>query len=177
LCPQQGQTATLSASSPGLSGLTSGNTSSNSIYTIKTQVIASLKDTGTHTVYLTATDNNSPSLKDSIAYTIVIKKCFTDTSLGVNNLATGQNKFTIYPNPNNGNFQLQWPALGGQSSLVEIYNVLGEKVYSHYQNTNLDSHRESNYQINLSSQPSGIYFYLIKDETGKLLGTGKFAIQ
>ena len=65
----------------------------------------------------------------------------------------------------------------GQSSVVEVYNMLGEKVYSHYKITNPDNYRESNYQIDLSSQPNGVYLYRVITETGDLVGEGKLIIQ
>ncbi|NNM95618.1 MAG: T9SS type A sorting domain-containing protein, partial [Bacteroidia bacterium] len=52
-----------------------------------------------------------------------------------------------------------------------IYNMLGEQVYSHYQITT-----PSEYQIDLSSQPAGIYLYRVITETGYLIGEGKFEI-
>lgn len=76
----------------------------------------------------------------------------------------------LYPNPNNGTFQLQINnyelRIGGR---VEIYNMLGEKVYS--QKLSL-----ANTELSIE-QPAGIYLYRINDETGKLLGEGKFVIE
>jgi hypothetical protein len=55
---------------------------------------------------------------------------------------------------------------------VEIYNILGEKVYAE---TLLQS--QSNNSINLTGQPSGVYFYRVLDEDGGLVGSGKVVIQ
>jgi hypothetical protein len=55
---------------------------------------------------------------------------------------------------------------------VEVYNVLGEKVYSNYQIT-----KSSNYQIDLSSQPNGVYLYRVIAEDGNLAGEGKLVIE
>jgi len=141
------------------------------------RLIAALNDTGTHTIHIVATDNSSPALKDSIEYVVVIKSCGKkDTTAGISQITNMKENFAIYPNPNKGVFTLQSQVVNGQWS-VEIYNMLGEKVYSNYQLANPDSYRELNYQIDLSSQPSGMYFYLIKDTDGNMLGNGKFIIE
>ena len=59
----------------------------------------------------------------------------------------------VFPNPTSGKFQLaigNWSALGGAKGELEIYNVLGEKVYSSIINNQSSI-------INLES-PAGIYF-------------------
>jgi len=171
LCPQQGQTATLLTYSPGLSGLTTTNSNANSIYNANMKLIAAIKDIGIHTIHIVATDNSFPALKDSVEYTLIIKNCNKDTTAGISQITNTKGNFTVYPNPNKGVFTLQSSVLSGQWS-VDIYNMLGEKVYSNHQIT-----KSSNYQIDLSSQPSGMYFYLIKDTNGNMLGSGKFAIE
>ncbi len=102
-----------------------------------------------------------PSLNDSCQ----------DFILNIPNIIKAETNFTIYPNPGNGVFTLQSSVVSGKLS-VEVYNVLGEKVYSHYQIT-----KSSNYQIDLSSQPNGIYLYRVLTEDGSLIGEGKLFIQ
>jgi uncharacterized repeat protein (TIGR03803 family) len=63
----------------------------------------------------------------------------------------------IYPNPTDGIFQIV--NIKNQEIQIEIYNVLGECI-SHY------TRMFSNFQIDLSNQPNGIYFINIKTETG-----------
>lgn len=174
ICAQKGQTATLSLSPDSLSGLTTNVTSANALYTISIRLIASLKDTGSYIIYAVATDNSYPALKDSIPYTIIIKNCDTirDTGTGINQLSINNRQSRVYPNPNNGIFTIQ--ATGEKQnaeSNIDIYNILGEKVYSQSSITHFPL------SINLSSQPVGVYFYLLKDEQGNLVGNGKFAIQ
>jgi len=36
---------------------------------------------------------------------------------------------------------------------------------------------QHDYEINISDQPHGVYLYRVTDETGKLLGEGKFVIE
>jgi sugar lactone lactonase YvrE len=77
----------------------------------------------------------------------------------------------LFPNPNRGNFTIE--LVGAQNFVpanFEIYDVLGQKVYSH------PPAGGSQFLINLS-QPSGIYFYRVITEDGNLLGEGKIVVQ
>ncbi|HXB12641.1 MAG TPA: T9SS type A sorting domain-containing protein [Bacteroidia bacterium] len=79
----------------------------------------------------------------------------------------------IYPNPNNGSFQLLISnyqlAINGT---VEIYNLQGEKIYS-------KPLCSANYalSINLFSQPNGVYLYRVVTDNGQLISKGKLVIQ
>ncbi len=77
----------------------------------------------------------------------------------------------VYPNPTTGQFTIQLSDISSQWS-VEVYNVLGEKVYSNYQIT-----KSSNYQIDLSSQPKGVYIYRVYTETGSAIFTGRIVLE
>jgi hypothetical protein len=99
---------------------------------------------------------------------------------GIDPIKNSNASISLFPNPNTGQFTIAFVGASASGSdrhnfmpaTVEIYNVLGEKVYSHYQIT-----KSSNYQIDLSSNPSGIYLYRVIDESGTLIGEGKFVIQ
>ncbi|MGP8214724.1 MAG: T9SS type A sorting domain-containing protein [Bacteroidia bacterium] len=74
-------------------------------------------------------------------------------------LTSKSGSITVYPNPSsNGVFTVQWSEVSGQSS-AEVYNVLGEKVYSQ-----LTIHN-SQFTINLENQPSGVYFVKVTSNT------------
>jgi len=81
---------------------------------------------------------------------------------------------TLFPNPNNGIFTISFsnPPAGASQTIVEVYNVLGEKVYfatlKQVQGDNL---------INLTGQMNGLYLYRVITETGALVGEGKLIIQ
>lgn len=75
----------------------------------------------------------------------------------------------IYPNPNNGQFTIELSNIPG-NPLVKIYNVLGQEVYT-------SPLKNNNTQINLSSQPNGIYIYRIFSETGSAISTGRLVIE
>ena len=77
----------------------------------------------------------------------------TATGVAVNNM---ENNFTICPNPTNGKFTVQIQDL--KVTNLEIYNVIGEKVYSSIINS-------PSSVINLNT-PNGIYFLQLKTENG-----------
>ncbi|HTB06974.1 MAG TPA: T9SS type A sorting domain-containing protein [Bacteroidia bacterium] len=87
----------------------------------------------------------------------------------VNNISNSSETVLFYPNPSNGKFTFQSSVVSRQL-LVEVYNVLGEQVYSQYSLPN------TQYQIDLSSQPSGVYFYRVLSDN-KFVGSGKLIIQ
>jgi hypothetical protein len=76
----------------------------------------------------------------------------------------------LYPNPNIGVFTIQIENWNIASGILEVYNVMGEKVYSITLN-------DANTQVDLSNSPSGIYFYRIFNETSTFVSEGKFVIQ
>jgi Secretion system C-terminal sorting domain/SprB repeat len=75
----------------------------------------------------------------------------------------------VFPNPNNGNFVVHLSNINTPLS-IEIYDVLGEQIY----NGKLTS---INTEINLGSQPNGIYLYRVITDDGNLVGEGKLIIQ
>ena len=54
---------------------------------------------------------------------------------------------------------------------IEIFNVLGEKMYFQPQ-----THAGALNTIDLSQQPNGVYLYRVLKEDGSLLGEGKLVI-
>jgi hypothetical protein len=89
---------------------------------------------------------------------------------GINELSAYKEGITLYPNPNNGEFTIQ-SSVGSRQSTVDIYNMLGERIYS-----NSFSTLHSQFLINLSGQPAGIYLYRVTSESGKIMEQGKFII-
>jgi len=74
---------------------------------------------------------------------------------GVNQLKINNEQLKIYPNPNNGQFTLSLSNLT-ENCNVEIYNVLGEKVYT-------DALPQSQSNINLTGQPNGVYLIRVNE--------------
>ncbi len=98
---------------------------------------------------------------------------FCDTVIFFNSaiqtLVNNTNPLVVYPNPNKGNFTIISYYIGNTE--VQVYNVLGEKVYDKAANS---IHGEN--AINLN-QPAGVYYYRVYTEKGILLGEGKFVME
>ncbi|PCJ80306.1 MAG: hypothetical protein COA57_15065 [Flavobacteriales bacterium] len=69
--------------------------------------------------------------------------------------------FKIYPNPNDGNFELRIENEELRNAEVTIYNVLGERVYETYVR-----YQVSGIRIDISSLPKGVYFLQLKTAAG-----------
>jgi hypothetical protein len=73
---------------------------------------------------------------------------------------------SIYPNPNNGTFMLQFPSMK-EPALVIFYNSVGQKVF---ERVNVGSEET----FDLSHLPKGVYFFHLKSE--KSVATGKLIL-
>ena len=110
------------------------------------------------------------------AYTVPVSGC-VDSACGMVtgiNTISNENEVNLYPNPNNGKFTIHFDY---NSQLINncqigIYNVLGQKIYSQAL-----QHAQGDNQIDLSTQPKGIYLYRILSEKGTSISTGKLIIQ
>lgn len=77
----------------------------------------------------------------------------------------------LFPNPNKGNFNLQISSFNIKNLTVEIYNMLGERIYKE----GLPNYG-NNININLGQQNPGVYLYRILDGSSNSVGDGKFII-
>ncbi len=103
---------------------------------------------GQYTAMLVA-DNASSACSDTAYATVDIFPA------SVNGLA-GEERFTIFPNPNNGSFVLQLPTQKTNAGSLRVYNVLGKEVYH-------ASITDSRVRVTLG-QPTGVY--LVKVDVG-----------
>jgi hypothetical protein len=92
-------------------------------------------------------------------------------------IPSSTSSITIFPNPNVGAFTIQvvssqWSV--GSKMQVEIYNVLGEKVYS---SVLPQTPKGALIAVNIGNQPNGIYLYRVLNEDGGLIGEGKVVIE
>jgi len=78
----------------------------------------------------------------------------------------------IFPNPNMGQFTVVCPPaiITGSKPIIEVYNLLGEKVYS----AGLVG---GNTIISLGEQAPGIYIYRIITADGNLVNPGKLVVE
>ncbi len=86
---------------------------------------------------------------------------------GISSNLSDETNITVYPNPTNGVFHIA----GDRNQLtgIEVYNMLGEKIYS--RNDNL---QKVTSDIDISYSPKGIYF--IKINEGKVFHTKKILV-
>lgn len=80
---------------------------------------------------------------------------------GVNDFSDSDFDVTVYPNPSDGKFNVS--GIRYQISHIEIYNVLGEKIYSI---SPAGGGSGGGLHLNLSDKPNGIYFLQLKTEQG-----------
>jgi len=107
-----------------------------------------IKDVCYEEFSVNVTDNNGCVTQDSL--NVLIPGSNTQ---GINEVEAESAEVKVYPNPNNGVFQLKITNYElGIENTVEIYNMLGEKVYS----SPFITHNSS-FIIDLSIQPAGNY--------------------
>jgi GH25 family lysozyme M1 (1,4-beta-N-acetylmuramidase) len=121
--------------------------------------------TGTYNVSLTVVSDSGCSA------TLKMLNYISTICTGIDPIGNGTDDLTIYPNPNKGIFTIQSTFVSEHLS-VEIYNVLGEKLYSNPLTIN-----NSPLTINISNQSNGVYLYRVITDSGNLIGEGKLIIQ
>lgn len=82
---------------------------------------------------------------------------FCTTTLGVDDVEL-ENNFAIYPNPNNGEFNVKFNATSNNVS-VEVFDIRGRSVYAN----GFDNSGVFDETINLGSVQSGMYLLNVKD--------------
>jgi hypothetical protein len=99
---------------------------------------------------------------------------------GIANINKPAESITVYPNPGNGVFTIEVnPDSYRDEKLkvnsVEVYNVLGEEVY----NSQFlpQTPKGAMIEVNIASQPNGVYFYRVFANNGEFVGDGKVIVQ
>ena len=92
------------------------------------------------------------------------------TTTGINDIVENSGSVNIYPNPNGGNCTVALNEYKGEKTKLEVYNLLGEKVYT----TELISKTQ---QVNIGVQSAGVYLYKVVSQTSGVIGEGKILIQ
>ncbi|MFA5781945.1 MAG: choice-of-anchor tandem repeat GloVer-containing protein, partial [Bacteroidales bacterium] len=116
-----------------------------------TSTVTGLTGQPTDTLIVTITDAMGCTLTDT-----AIIDCLT--GIAENNAGTD---FNVYPNPGSGKFLI---SSNGNISSIEIYNLMGEKVFQFTINNPCLAGRQAQSEIDLSNQTNGIYFIKIYDE-------------
>ncbi len=143
----EGDTATLS-----VSGGNSYTWSPATGLSATTGTSVNANPTSTITYQITGTGANGCSSVDSTI--LDVKSCVT----GIAQLAAKNNNLLIYPNPSSGQFKVNLNDNQADYT-VEVYNVLGEKIYQSVLSNSQDV-------IDLSIQPTGMYFIYLKSNEG-----------
>ena len=86
----------------------------------------------------------------------------TSSCIAINDVSTQEvfdnENIQLYPNPNSGQFSLKFDGLKASSQInIEIYNALGQLVYTEHTNASGSLLKE----INLSKKAQGVYFVQI----------------
>jgi hypothetical protein len=83
---------------------------------------------------------------------------FNSTTLNIIGNTNSQN-IKVYPNPNNRVFSIQ---TSSNIKTIEVLDILGSHIKNFQPNTNL-------VEINISENPSGIYFLKVSLENGNVV--------
>lgn len=122
-------------------------------------------NTNTDTLRIPTTNylTNGPFIE--FAYYYIDNITLVDQTMGVDEFGK-ENRFKFYPNPNNGKFEIS--NIVGENYIVEITNSIGQVIkIINVQRPKMD--------IDLSSEPSGIYFCNLLQK-GKNLRQSKIVI-
>ena len=93
-----------------------------------------------------------------------------DTLTGVSNIPLHEFKFNVYPNPNNGEFQIAYQLPQNKSGIIEILDINGKLLWSR----NLPAWSTTQKLILDDMLPQG--FYLIRLKSDKKFATQKLII-
>jgi hypothetical protein len=118
---------------------------------------------GTYTI--TVTDKNSCSNTITTAFTCPPSGPDDRNEADYN--GSELDNISLYPNPTTGQVTIEIKNYESGITNVEVYNILGQKVYSR------SVIRNSQFVIDLSTQPDGIYLIRILDGSGNLLSQKK----
>ncbi|MCC5943581.1 MAG: choice-of-anchor L domain-containing protein [Bernardetiaceae bacterium] len=70
--------------------------------------------------------------------------------------------FTVFPNPNEGNFNIRWEGLNDQNLKFTVFNVNGQRVYS----KNITANSNGEESLSLNHLADGIYVLTIETDKG-----------
>lgn len=119
---------------------------------------------GTYNVTLIVSD--SAGILDTLSQQIVVLNCggSNNSRNSTVNKVDGREVFKIYPNPNNGKFQVVLAANNDETKIqhIIIFDIRGSKVWETQNTSNVK------FDIDISSQPKGIYYVQVIDSRGQM---------
>jgi hypothetical protein len=102
---------------------------------------------------------------DYLSLTACQNVCVSSTSID-----DQVSKFEVYPNPNNGVFNISFESPLKQNVTIEVFNMLGNVIYTKTLSNNIGS-----FNVELSDISSGVYF--IKLDSNEKIFYKKISIQ
>lgn len=118
-------------------------------------VSAQMTITPTETQTYKVTGINTAGCKSTVEFTQHVDLCYTESlenTASKNSFPSEMNEssvFSVFPNPNNGAFTIHIGEVS-ENTKVEIYNALGEVIYSSKITENLSA-------VSINDAPNGIY--------------------
>ena len=97
----------------------------------------------------------------------------TSANFVVGSLPT--NNMYVYPNPNNGRFQIRFDNQINEAATVYIWNSIGQIVYTSKINTGAIPY--SRIDVNLNNMAGGMYVVKLINAAGKEVGVARVVIQ
>jgi subtilisin-like proprotein convertase family protein len=92
-----------------------------------------------------------------------IEACSTTTTVTLGNESFGFSEFVVYPNPNNGNFNVRFNDASANGVKVLVHDMRGRKIYEN----SYSGGASFNENIQLDNAQSGIYLMTVTDGARK----------
>ena len=90
-----------------------------------------------------------------------VEVCYIQATLTSENF--GLENFTLYPNPNNGSFNIQFNSNTGNEIKINVHDVRGREIFAKsYNNNGL-----FNESLELNNVQSGVYLVTVQDGVRK----------
>ncbi len=104
-------------------------------------------------------DRGAADTGSIVSYTLTV--CSQTATLTSENF--GLENFALYPNPNNGNFNIQFTSTSGNDIKVNVYDMRGREIYTKsYNNSGL-----FNENLKLNNVQTGVYLVTVEDGSRK----------
>lgn len=128
-------------------------------FTSLTQDLSGLDTKGMY--YVTVRDDNNCVLQDTAN---------VDGNVFVENIAL-LNTISVYPNPNNGTFTVDFGADASGSYGLSLRNLVGQQVYSE----NINANQQTRKELTLDALAKGVYFLTVTNSNAEI--TTKLVVQ